>query len=85
MVPHVLAQTDLIFTTGRPFAEQLAEMHPFSVFDAPPELGTMSFYMLWHERNHRAANHRWLRVALRSVAGEIKAGIQPARSRLGVS
>jgi DNA-binding transcriptional LysR family regulator len=72
IVPYVLAQTDLIFTTGRPFAEQLAQMMPFSVIDAPPELGTMDFYMLWHERNHRAASHRWLRDTLRHVATDLK-------------
>jgi len=79
MVPHILAQSDLVFTTGRPFAEQLAESRPFSVLDAPRELGTMNFYMLWHERNHRAAPHRWLRETLRGVALELKAGIQPPR------
>ena len=72
IVPYVLAQTDLIFTTGRPFAEQLAQTMPFAVIDAPPELGTMDFYMLWHERNHRAAPHRWLRESLRGVSAELQ-------------
>ena len=77
VIPYVLAQTDLVFTTGRPFAEHLASLMPFSVIEAPPEgLGAMHLYMLWHERSHRSPAHRWLRELVRSAANEFDA-IEP--------
>lgn len=75
-VPYVLAQTNLVFTTGRPFAEHLANLMPFSVIEAPPELGAMHLYMLWHDRSHRSTANRWLRELVRKVAAEFKA-IEP--------
>jgi len=72
LVPHVLAQTDLVFTTGRPFAEQLAQMMPFSVLEAPPELGTMTFHLLWHERVGQDPANLWLRRTIRGFSSEIK-------------
>ena len=53
VVPYVLAVNDLVFTSGRSFIEHLASIFPFAVLEAPPELGAMRFYMLWHERSHR--------------------------------
>ncbi len=43
IVPHVLAGSDFVFTTGAPFAEQLAVGMPFRLLDTPPELGRMEF------------------------------------------
>ncbi len=72
IAPHVLAQSDLVFTTGRPFAEQMAQSLPFAVLDAPPELGRMKFYMLWHDCRHHSPAHAWLRQVLRSIAAELR-------------
>nr|WP_272212458.1 LysR family transcriptional regulator [Marinicella sp. W31]MDC2878375.1 LysR family transcriptional regulator [Marinicella sp. W31] len=52
LVPHMLARTDLVFTSSRPFAEQMAQSGAFSIVGAPEELARMSFYTLWHERSH---------------------------------
>jgi DNA-binding transcriptional LysR family regulator len=73
-VPYVLAQTDLMFTTSRHFAEHLASIMPLSVIEAPAGLGAMTFYALWHERNHRSRGHRWLRQLIKDVACEAEAG-----------
>ncbi|MBN9020108.1 MAG: LysR family transcriptional regulator [Rhizobiales bacterium] len=72
VIPFMLAQSNLVFTTGRPFAEHLAAIMPFAVIDAPPELGDIRFHLLWHERQHRSAAHRWLRQIVREVTGEIE-------------
>ncbi|MBN9084083.1 MAG: LysR family transcriptional regulator [Rhizobiales bacterium] len=72
MIPYVLSRADLLFTTARPFAEHLASFMPFSILGAPPELGRMKFYMLWHERAHNSAFERWLRDIVRKVAAEIR-------------
>lgn len=71
VIPFVLAQTNMVFTTGRPFAEHLAAIMPFAVIDAPPELGVMKYHVLWHERQHRSAANRWLRKVVRDVTAEI--------------
>jgi DNA-binding transcriptional LysR family regulator len=71
LVPHVLARTDLVFTSSRPFAEQMAGLMPFAIIDAPAELGAMKFCMLWHERSHRSGRNRWLRDVVRRIASEV--------------
>lgn len=71
VAPSILSRTDLVFTTGRPFAEHLASSMDFRLLKAPPELGRMTFYMLWHERSHVSPCGRWLRQLVREVAGEI--------------
>ena len=54
LVPHVLAKSDLIFTTGRQFANQFVNDWPISVFPLPFDMPKMRFYMLWHARSHVA-------------------------------
>lgn len=80
LVPPVLARTDLVFTSSRPFAEQMASQAPFALVEAPPELGSMKFYMLWHERVHQSPCNRWLRSVVRRVAGELN-GLETLHSR----
>ncbi len=78
VAPSILWRTDLVFTTGRPFAEHLASSMNFKLIKAPPELGRMSFFMLWHERAHHSAYSRWLRDLVREVASRID---RPERDR----
>ena len=80
MVPYVLARTGLVFTTGRLFAEHLASMFPLAITRAPPELGRMRFYMLWHERSHKSGLSRWLRATVRRVAADLYAPRMAAAS-----
>jgi len=83
LIPYVLARSDLMFTTARPFAEHLASFMPFSIFGAPPELGRMKFYMLWHERAHHSGFERWLRDIIRKVAADIRSIDQTKGGDLG--
>ncbi|HRO10277.1 MAG TPA: LysR family transcriptional regulator [Amaricoccus sp.] len=84
VAPLVLARTDLVFTTGRPFAEHLASSMSFRLLAAPPELGQMAFYMLWHERLQESGCNRWLRGLVREVAGGIESfGRDEARRTIG--
>eukprot|EP01037_Dinobryon_pediforme_P032485 gene32485-37451_t len=73
IVPHVLAHSDLVFTTGAPFAERMAADMPFQIVDAPAEFGSMDFYLLWHDCKHHSPAHAWLRQQLKAIAGELKA------------
>ena len=71
IAPSLLARTNLVFTTGRPFADHLASSMPLALLKAPPELGRMKFHMLWHERTQASRLGQWLRALVRTVAAEI--------------
>lgn len=68
LVQQMVPGSDLVFTTGRPYAEYLARQGGLKVLDAPPELGSMTFYLLWHERSQFSKYHHWLRGVVRRVA-----------------
>jgi DNA-binding transcriptional LysR family regulator len=68
IAPYVLTRTDLIFTTGRLFAEHYTRLLPLRIVLAPSELRPMKFYQLWHERCHISASHLWLRQQVLEVA-----------------
>ena len=71
LVPFILSGSDLVFTSARPFADYLSRFGDFAVINAPEELGSMRFFMLWHERTHHSNFGAWLRrfvdESLRSV------------------
>jgi DNA-binding transcriptional LysR family regulator len=68
LVPGVLQQTDLVFTTGRRFAEHHARLLGLVVVPAPAEFAPLRFYQLWHERNHTSASNGWLRQRVAEAA-----------------
>ncbi len=61
VVPYVLANTDLVFTTGRRFAEPFTKLLPITILRAPLNFPPLRFYQLWHERTHDSNAARWLR------------------------
>jgi DNA-binding transcriptional LysR family regulator len=68
MIPYILARDDLVLTTARPFAEHVGSFMPLAILEAPPELGSMKFSMLWHERTHTSTFEQWLRDIIRRTA-----------------
>lgn len=71
LAPYVLTQTDLVFTTGRLFAEHYARLLPLRIVAAPAEMTPMTFYQLWHERSQMSASNRWLRQQIAEVAKRV--------------
>jgi DNA-binding transcriptional LysR family regulator len=71
LVPHVLAKSDLIFTTGRQFAERIVEDWPIGMFTLPFDMPKMRFYMLWHARSHVAPDVVWLRRLIAEVSADL--------------
>jgi DNA-binding transcriptional LysR family regulator len=82
MIPTILGDTDLLFTTARAYAEHMVGMAPdqtLCVIDAPPDFDRMQLYLLWHERNHTSSAHKWLRHLIRDAARELELSLhQPA-------
>jgi DNA-binding transcriptional LysR family regulator len=71
LIPAILAETDLVFTTARPYAEYIVEHAPanqLQLVEAPREFDQMNLYLLWHERAHASGANQWLRSVVRSVA-----------------
>lgn len=79
LVPSVLAASDLVFTTARPFGEQVARQIDGVMLEAPDAFGTMNLHLLWHERAHHSAMNRWLRGVVAAVVGTLV----PRRRSLG--
>jgi DNA-binding transcriptional LysR family regulator len=68
---YIVPGSNLVFTTVRPYAVELASNLPVKVLDAPPELGRMSAFQFWHEKSHHSAFSKWLRGTVRSVADRL--------------
>ena len=71
MAPYLVAQSDLVFTTARHFAEQFTASLPVVSVPAPEGFPRMRFYQLWHERSQHQAAHRWLRGLLSTVGSHL--------------
>ncbi|WP_370676315.1 LysR family transcriptional regulator [Pleomorphomonas sp. PLEO] len=85
IVPHMLAGSDLIFTTGAPFAEQMAETGNFAVIDAPVEFGCMDFYLLWHDCKHHSPAHIWFRHLVKAAVADLKGSADAGSQMLRVA
>jgi DNA-binding transcriptional LysR family regulator len=68
-VPYVLMTTDMVFTTGRQFAQHYARYLPVTVLPSPFPFPPMRLYQLWHKRSHTAPEIVWLRRRIAEVAG----------------
>ncbi|WGF88029.1 LysR family transcriptional regulator [Marinivivus vitaminiproducens] len=73
MAPSLLLDSDLVFTTGRQFAEYWARLLPLAIVEAPIEIRPMKTLMLWHERSHRSSASIWLREAIHRAARDLLA------------
>jgi DNA-binding transcriptional LysR family regulator len=70
-IPELLQETNLVFTTGTPYAKYVADTlggGRLCLFPAPPEFQEMQVHILWHERAQTSQQHRWLRELVRGVA-----------------
>lgn len=68
VAPHLVADSDLVFTTARHFAMQFVGSLPVVAVPAPEGFPRMRFYQLWHDRSQHQPAHRWLRGLLSEVA-----------------
>jgi DNA-binding transcriptional LysR family regulator len=68
LVPQVLLQSDLIFTTTRRFAIHYANILPLAVVDAPIPFPRIKCYQLWHPQPDRPSDIGWLRTLMSEVS-----------------
>lgn len=74
-IPHIVSGTDLLATVPRAFGLALKD-GPADVcgYEHPIALPSIDVKMLWHERFHKDAAHRWLREQIFSVVQDIRWG-----------
>jgi DNA-binding transcriptional LysR family regulator len=73
LVPHVLLQSDLIFTTTRRFAMHYANLLPLAVVDVPIPFPRIRCYQMWHPQTDRPSDLGWLRGLLSQVSANLVA------------
>jgi DNA-binding transcriptional LysR family regulator len=68
LIPNMLAQTDLVLTTGSQFVRHYEKQMALKKYSVPVKFPAMRFYQLWHERVHQAPEHKWLREQVAAAA-----------------
>ncbi|MBV7536364.1 LysR family transcriptional regulator [Duganella sp. sic0402] len=68
LIPNMLAQTDLVLTTGSQFVRHYEKQMNLKKYAVPVKFPAMRFYQLWHERVHQAPEHKWLREQVAAAA-----------------
>ena len=64
---RVAAATDLIATAPRTMAVVESSNKAMKILEAPPALGCLKVWMIWHPRMQTDAAHVWLRSTLREL------------------
>jgi DNA-binding transcriptional LysR family regulator len=68
VAPSIVAQTDLVLTTGRRIAERLAPALGLRLLRPPVALSPFAVRMVWHPRSEDDSVARWLRSMVRAAA-----------------
>jgi len=67
MVPELVANSDMVATLPRRFAQQAARRYDLVLLEPPYDYPPVVVEAVWHELNHDSATHRWMRELLRRV------------------
>lgn len=70
-VPQLVADTDLICTCPKLFAEMNAERFSLVVHPVPLKIKRVPVHMIWHESRRNQASHRWLRAQVKRACRHI--------------
>jgi DNA-binding transcriptional LysR family regulator len=73
VAPRIVAETDLVLTTGRRIAEQLAAPLGLAMLPAPIKLAPFVVRMVWHPRSEEESVGKWLRAVVRTAASALPA------------
>ena len=79
LIPLMLAQTQLVLTTGRLFCSRYVDALPLRIVKCPLPFPPLSYYQLWHDVSHASARGKWLREQVREVARTLASHALPAR------
>ena len=68
VMPHIIAQTDLVLTVAARVAHAFARTLPLRILAPPLDLARFEIRMVWHERSHLEPAHAWLRETMARLA-----------------
>lgn len=71
-LPHMVAGSLLVLTTGRRFCERYAQQLRVKIVRCPVNFPAMNYYQLWHDLTHHSAASRWLREQVREVVRNLQ-------------
>jgi DNA-binding transcriptional LysR family regulator len=80
---HAVAHTDWFLAAPRELVEGLAADLGLGVQDPPAALPAVRVALVWHERMHADAGHRWLRELFAEIAGAALHPRKAARPKAG--
>ncbi len=63
----IVAKTDLVLTVPTRVANELVQLGKLTRFEPPLKLIGFDYRMLWHDRSHEDAGHKWLRDLLTNI------------------
>lgn len=67
LIPYIVAGSAHIATLPAWMCRHFASLLPLSVSPVPIDVPSATTVMVWHERTHRVALHRWLREQIRDI------------------
>jgi DNA-binding transcriptional LysR family regulator len=70
-VPFVVGTTDLISTLPQRLATRLAAAAHIVTLPPPLPAPSVTIHLAWHPRNAASPLHRWMRTAIKDIAGTI--------------
>jgi DNA-binding transcriptional LysR family regulator len=81
VAPGIVAETDLILTTGRRIAERLAPSLGLEIFPPPLALKPFTVRMVWHPRTEQDSVGRWLRSVVHTAVSRLLESERKKRAR----
>jgi DNA-binding transcriptional LysR family regulator len=78
--PAIVANTDLVLTTGRRVARHFATALDLQLFEPPVSLPPLRVSMIWHGRTEQDSAATWLRGVVRAATRDLLAKERPARA-----
>ncbi len=83
VAPHVVAQSNLVWTSPERIAKRYAQLLPLSLREVPIRLSSFAMSQLWHEKHHHDRAHAWLRGKVRELAKGLESTEGPSRTSQG--
>ena len=71
MVPHLVAQTDMVAALSRRIAEPAARSLGLGLYPPPLDLPKSRVGQVWHERTASDAGNRWLRRVVSEISASV--------------
>jgi len=72
LIPSMLAETNLVFTTGNTLATAMAARFDLATLPVPATVRPVSCYLVWHERTQQDRAAAWLREQIGISASGIR-------------